>query len=28
MPDDLFAQRLFRQFVAAARAHQAVVHKA
>ena len=28
MPDDPFAQRLFRQFVAAARAHQAVVHKA
>jgi putative glutamine amidotransferase len=27
MPDDSFAQRLFQQFVAAARAHEAVVHK-
>jgi len=28
MPDDLFAQRLFQQFVAAARAREAVAHKA
>jgi putative glutamine amidotransferase len=27
MPDDPFAQRLFQQFVAAARAHEAVAHK-
>jgi putative glutamine amidotransferase len=27
MPDDLFAQHLFQQFVAAARAHEAVAHK-
>jgi len=28
MPDDLFAQRLFQQFVTAARAREAVAHKA
>src|SRR2546428_225212 len=27
MPDDPFAQRLFQQFVAAARAHEAAVHR-